>query len=448
MSEASMNREALSYSYAPIPATTIGPLHVVWGSRTYVMAVANLTPDSFSGDGLMTSSEATVELLDRVELLARTAVRDGADLLDLGAESTRPGHTEISAADEIARLVPAIERLRRVLPTLALSADTQKVDVAAAALDAGAHMLNDIWGTRSGDEMLRLAAERNVPIVVMHNRREIATGAHAANFPEEFLEEMATVAARGRAIGIPPERLILDPGFGFGKGPAQNLVSLRLLGALRDLGHPVLLGTSRKSTLGRVIDGAPADRLAATLATSALGAIAGVDIVRVHDVRENRDAVRVIDAALRARGDQPDDAIGPNPNRADRPPRPSQRDRITVRNVRFDAAHGVYPEEHQKPQPFFVDVEVDADLAPAGRGDALAASVDYSELVRVAVERVGAGGHADLIEALAERIADGTMEVVATSGATVYEVRVRVRKPQAAVAAPIDWAGVEVVRKP
>ena len=448
MSEASMNREALSYSYAPIPATTIGPLHVVWGSRTYVMAVANLTPDSFSGDGLMTSSEATGELLDRVELLARTAVRDGADLLDLGAESTRPGHTEISAADEIARLVPAIERLRRVLPTLALSADTQKVDVAAAALDAGAHMLNDIWGTRSGDEMLRLAAERNVPIVVMHNRREIATGAHATNFPEEFLEEMATVAARGRALGIPPERLILDPGFGFGKGPAQNLVSLRLLGALRDLGHPVLLGTSRKSTLGRVIDGAPADRLAATLATSALGAIAGVDIVRVHDVRENRDAVRVIDAALRARGDQPDDAIGPNPNRADRPPRPSQRDRITVRNVRFDAAHGVYPEEHQKPQPFFVDVEVDADLAPAGRGDALAASVDYSELVRVAVERVGAGGHADLIEALAERIADGAMEVVATSGATVYEVRVRVRKPQAAVAAPIDWAGVEVVRKP
>jgi dihydroneopterin aldolase len=116
--------------------------------------------------------------------------------------------------------------------------------------------------------------------------------------------------------------------------------------------------------------------------------------------------------------------------------------------VRFDAAHGVYPEEQQKPQPFFVDVEVDAELAPAGRGDALAASVDYSELVRVAVERVGAGRHADLIEALAERIADAAMEVVATSGATVHEVRVRVRKPEAAVAAPIDWAGVEVVRTP
>ena len=442
------NREAISHSYAPIPATTIGPLRVVWGSRTYVMAVANLTPDSFSGDGLMAPSDSASDFLDRVEQLARDAVRDGADLLDLGAESTRPGHTEISAADEIARLAPAIERLRRVLPTLALSADTQKVEVAAAALDAGAHMLNDIWGTRVGDEMLQLAAQRGVPIVVMHNRTAVATGEQAANFTEEFLEEMSAVAARGRTLGIPPERLILDPGFGFGKGPAQNLVTLRLLGALRDLGHPVLLGTSRKSTLGRVIDGAPADRLAATVATSALGALAGVDIVRVHDVQENRDAVRVIDAALRAVADDPDDAIGPNPNRAGRPPRPGQRDRISVRNVRFDAAHGVYPEEQQKPQPFFVDVEVDAELAPAGRGDALAASVDYSELVRVAVERVGAGRHADLIEALAERIADAAMEVVATSGATVHEVRVRVRKPEAAVAAPIDWAGVEVVRTP
>ena len=299
MSERPASREAISHSYAPIPATTIGPLRVVWGSRTYIMAVANLTPDSFSGDGLMAPSDSTNNVLDRVEQLARDAVRDGADLLDLGAESTRPGHTEISAADEIARLAPAIERLRRVLPTLALSADTQKVEVAAAALDAGAHMLNDIWGTRAGDEMLQLAAERAVPIVVMHNRKEIATGEQAASFAEEFLDEMAAVAARGRALGIPPEQLILDPGFGFGKGPAQNLVTLRLLGALRDLGHPVLLGTSRKSTLGRVIDGTPADRLAATVATSALGALAGVDIVRVHDVQAMARVARMTDAIVR-----------------------------------------------------------------------------------------------------------------------------------------------------
>ena len=202
MSESPTNREAISHSYAPIPATTIGPLRVVWGSRTYIMAVANLTPDSFSGDGLISPSASMNDLLDRVEQLARDAVRDGADLLDLGAESTRPGHTEISAAEEIARLIPAIERLRRVLPTLALSADTQKVEVAAAALDAGAHMLNDIWGTRSGDEMLQLAAERGVPIVVMHNRKEVTVGEQATNFAEEFLDEMAAVAARGRALGM------------------------------------------------------------------------------------------------------------------------------------------------------------------------------------------------------------------------------------------------------
>lgn len=448
MSDRPTAREAFSHSFAPIAATEIGPLRAEWGRRTYIMAIANITPDSFSGDGLMSTAASAEDLLDRVERHARDAVRDGADLLDLGAESTRPGHTEITATEEIVRLIPAIERIRRELPTLALSVDTQKPEVAAAALDAGAHMLNDIWGTRPGDEMLRLAAERRVPIVVMHNRSEVAVGERGADFAEELIDEMAAVAERGRALGIPAERLILDPGFGFGKSPAQNLVALRLLGALRDLGHPVLLGTSRKSTLGRIVDGAPEDRLAATVATSAVAALAGADIVRVHDVEANRDAVRVVDAALRATGDQPDEAIGPNPNRADRPPRRSRRDRITVRSIRFDAAHGVYPEEHLKPQPFFVDVEVEADLGPAGRGDALSASVDYSELVRVAVERVGNGGHADLIEALAERIADGAMDVVAASGATVYEVRVRVRKPHAAVAAPIDWAGVEVVRTP
>ncbi|MBU6256702.1 MAG: dihydropteroate synthase, partial [Chloroflexi bacterium] len=216
MNERHARRESVSHSYGPLPATRIGPLRVEWGSRTYVMAVANLTPDSFSGDGLISGPGTPADLVERVEQAARTALRDGADLLDLGAESTRPGHTEVSVADEMARLIPAIERLRRVLPELALSADTQKVEVAAAALDAGAHMLNDIWGTRADDSMLRLAAERSVPIVVMHNRTAVATGEHAAAFADEFLEEMAAVAARGRALGIPPERLILDPGFGFG----------------------------------------------------------------------------------------------------------------------------------------------------------------------------------------------------------------------------------------
>lgn len=431
------------------PPTQIGPLRAVWGSRTYIAAIANLTPDSFSGDGLYAAEGAgSAAALDRIEQHARDAVRDGADLLDLGAESTRPGHEPVDAREELARLLPAIERLRRSLPNLALSVDTQKPEVAEAALAAGAHLINDIWGTRSGDEMLRVAADRRVPIVVMHNRPAPRGGADGANFAAELVAELASVSRRATELGIPRERLILDPGFGFGKTPAQNLVALRAIGTLRDLGHPLLLGTSRKSTLGRIVDGAPGDRLAATVATSALGALAGADILRVHDIAENRDAALVVDALLRAGGSDPAESLGPDPSRLGRPPRPAQRDKIVVRGLRFDAAHGVLPEEHRTAQPFFVDVELDLDLAPAGLGDDLSASVDYGAIVAAVVRRVGGGGHADLIEALAERVAAGVADAVGASGVSVAEVRVRVRKPLAPVGAQIDWAGVEIVRRP
>jgi len=443
-----MSRHAFSIRGRLDPRPTqIGPLEVVWGSRTYVMGVANLTPDSFSGDGLYVG-EGGEAALDRVEVHARAAQRDGADFLDLGAESTRPGHVPIRVEEELSRLIPAIARLRAALPTLPLSVDTQKPEVAAAALDAGAHLLNDIWGVRPGDEMLQLAAARGVPIVVMHNRREVRTGAAGALFDAELLAELATVSARATTLGIPAERLILDPGFGFGKTPAQNLVALRLIGQIRDLGHPVLLGTSRKSTLGRILDAAPNERLAATVATSAIGALAGADIIRVHDLEPNRDAVRVVDALLRANGSDAPELLGRDPNRANRPPRPMRRDRIVVRGIRFDAAHGVLAEEHVVPQPFFVDVELDLDLGPAGRSDDLTKSVNYGEIVTEAVRAVGNGAHADLIEALAERVVTATTRVVEQSGVRVEEIRVQVRKPLAPVSARIEWAGVEIVRRP
>lgn len=434
------------------PPTTIGPLTAHWGSRTYVMAAINLTPDSFSGDGLYREADAGGEIgeaiLARVEVHARAARRDGADILDLGAESTRPGHAVVTVEEELRRLIPAIMRIRAALPEVALSVDTQKPEVAAAALTAGAHLLNDIWGTRPGNEMLQLAADRGVPIVAMHNRAAVASGAAGATFEDELIAELAAVAARGRALGIPQENLILDPGFGFGKSPAQNLVALRAIGRLRDLGHPVLLGTSRKSTLGRVLDVPPADRLYATVATSALGALAGADIIRVHDVLPNRDAVRIIDATLRARGEDAPEVLGLDPNRPDQPPRRDRRDHIAVRNVRFDAAHGVLPHEHVEAQPFFVDVELDVDLRTAGTHDDLTASVNYGEIVEEAVKAVGSAGHVELIETLAERIADAVTGVVTRSGVRVDEIRVRVRKPKAPVVAPIDWAGVEIVRRP
>ena len=198
------------------PPTTIGPLTAHWGSRTYVMAAINLTPDSFSGDGLYdaadTGGEIGEAILARVEAHARAARRDGADVLDLGAESTRPGHTVVTVEEELRRLIPAITRIRAALPEVALSVDTQKPEVAAAALTAGAHLLNDIWGTRPGNEMLQLAAGCGVPIVVMHNRAAVASGASGATFEDELIAELAAVSARGRALGIPRENLVLDPG--------------------------------------------------------------------------------------------------------------------------------------------------------------------------------------------------------------------------------------------
>ena len=222
-------------------------------------------------------------------------VEDGADILDIGGASTRPGHAPVSAHDETARVVPVIRAIRAALPGTAISCDTTSIDVAAAALDAGAHLLNDIWGVSEDPAMVRLAAERGVPIVVMHNRAE----ARYRSVVAEVIGDLARALDRALDAGVPWDNLVIDPGFGFGKTPDHNLAVLEHLDTLRVLGRPILLGTSRKSTLGKLLD-LPADqRVEATTATTALGIAAGVDIVRVHDVRENVRTARVADAILR-----------------------------------------------------------------------------------------------------------------------------------------------------
>jgi dihydropteroate synthase len=272
-------------------ALVIGPATFAWGERTFVMGVVNVTPDSFSGDGLLAAGDP----VEAAVALARRMVADGADLLDVGGASSRPGHAPIDPADEAGRVVPVLRAIAAALPTTPLSIDTTSPLVAAAALDAGAHLLNDIWGVANDPGMLRLAVERAVPIVLMHNRAE----ARYRNLVAEVVSDLQRALDRALDAGAAWERLIVDPGFGFGKTPDHNLALLAGLGALRVLGRPVLLGTSRKSTLGKVLDLPPGQRVEATAATTALGIAAGVDIVRVHDVRENVRTARVADAILR-----------------------------------------------------------------------------------------------------------------------------------------------------
>lgn len=262
-----------------------------WGERTYVMGILNVTPDSFSGDGLLAGADP----VEAAVAQARRMAEEGADLLDIGGESTRPGHLPVDAATEIGRVVPAIRAIRAVLPGMPLSIDTTKRAVAEAALDAGADLLNDVTGTAPGAPLAAVAAARGVPLVLMHGRRETPFRDVVA----EVVADLARALAAAEAAGCDPATLIADPGIGFGKTPEENLALLRDLGRLRALGRPVLLGTSRKSTIGRVLGLPPDERLEGTLATTALGVAGGADIVRVHDVRANVRAARMADAIVR-----------------------------------------------------------------------------------------------------------------------------------------------------
>ena len=261
----------------------------VWGARTYVMGVINATPDSFSGDGLGVDVEAAVALGLRF-------VQEGADLLDVGGESTRPGFQAVPIEEEIRRVVSVIRRLVQGCD-VPVSVDTYKAPVAQAALEAGAHLVNDIWGFRHDPGMAPLVARYGVPAVLMHNQRGRQFHDVIADI-REGLEASLSLAAEA---GIPRERLILDPGFGFGWSEEQNLEMLRRLGELKGLGCPLLVGTSRKSTIGAVLGLPVEERLLGTAATVAIAIAHGADIVRVHDVAAMVQVCRMTDAIVRPR---------------------------------------------------------------------------------------------------------------------------------------------------
>lgn len=296
-------------------AMRIGGRTFPWDERTYVMGIVNVTPDSFSGDGLLATKPSATggqAVTDAAVRQALTFLAEGADILDVGGESTRPGGPPVDAETEAARVVPVIEALRRETDA-PISVDTYKASVAQRALDAGADMVNDEWGTRMDPDMGPLVARGEIPVVLMHNRsrpRDATqearlggryVGIRYADLVGDVLRELGALVEAAEAAGIARERIIIDPGIGFGKTVEQNLYLLNHLDALRVLGLPVLVGPSRKSFIGYTLDVPPEERMEGTAAAVALSVVRGADIVRVHDVRAMARVVRMVDAIMRAR---------------------------------------------------------------------------------------------------------------------------------------------------
>ncbi len=272
---------------AGLPPTRWHGHEFAWGAKTFVMGVVNITPDSFSGDGLASNP---AEAVARVEAV----VVEGADLVDIGAESTRPGSTAVPVEEQLRRLLPVLQAVQGRV-AVPISVDTNRAAVADAALRAGASMINDVRGLTADPELAEVIAAHAVPVVVMHD----VPPSPGDDLLVSIVRELDRRLNRAVEAGIAPELLIVDPGFGFGKDWRQNLELLRRLGELRVLERPVLVGTSRKSTIGRVLGVAEDDRVEGTAATVALAIAAGADVVRVHDVRAQARVARMSDAVVR-----------------------------------------------------------------------------------------------------------------------------------------------------
>ncbi len=266
-----------------------GPATLELGARTYIMGILNVTPDSFSDGGQFMDVERAIAH-------AREMLAEGADIIDIGGESTRPGHIPVDAEEEIRRVVPVIEAVRREFPGVPISIDTYKASVAEAAVKAGANMINDVWGLLHDPDLAAVAAQYQVPVVVMHNQE----GTEYTDLMHDIIASLRRSVRTAVAAGLPPDMVIIDPGIGFGKTVAQNLDVLKDLAELQVLGRPILLGTSRKSTIGKVLGGVPVEeRVEGTAATVALGIACGADIVRVHDVKAIKRVAMMTDAIVR-----------------------------------------------------------------------------------------------------------------------------------------------------
>ena len=289
------------------PSLQIGKFTFDWGSRTYVMGILNVTPDSFSGDGIISKGETVQAALSQAdEFLA-----SGADLLDVGGESTRPGSAAVSANEELERVIPVVHALHKTFPDVLISIDTYKAQVAEEAIKAGAHIINDVWGLRADPELAHVAAKYKAPVILMHNRSSPASvdvreklgnayiGSEYQNLIEDVKKELLESVALAKNAQVDESHIVLDPGIGFGKTREHNLELINRLDDIRSLGYPILLGPSRKSFIGFTLDMPPNQRVEGTAATVSVGITRGADIVRVHDVKEMARVAKMTDALVR-----------------------------------------------------------------------------------------------------------------------------------------------------
>jgi len=285
----------------------IGSFTFHWGSRTYVMGILNVTPDSFSGDGIFAAGDVTEQAVKQAEGF----LASGADILDVGGESTRPGSEPVNAENEMERVVPVITALRQNFPDVLISIDTYKSSVAEAAIRAGANIINDVWGFRADPEIASVAARYRTPVILMHNRSNPASvevreklggtyvGAEYADLVEDVKRELMNSVEIALKAGVEEKLVLLDPGIGFGKKREHNLELINRLDEIRSLGYPILLGTSRKSFIGFTLDLPPDQRVEGTAATVAVGITRGADMIRVHDVKEMARVAKMTDALVR-----------------------------------------------------------------------------------------------------------------------------------------------------
>ena len=389
--------------------------HTLPEGRTLVIGILNVTPDSFSDGGHFATVQAAVDRVGRM-------IEEGADVIDVGGESTRPGAAEVEEAEELRRVLPVIEQVRDLTGDhgrVPISIDTAKPAVAAAALEAGAAIVNDVTGL--GAEMLAVVAQHGAAGIAMHMQGTPRTMQHEPRYQDVVGEVAAFLAERADAARAAGVEVALDPGIGFGKTIEHNLELLRNLDRIVALGRPVVVGASRKSFLGRLGGGEVDDRVDATVAAHTAAILAGVHFVRVHDVLAGRRAAAVADAIARAR-------------------RRPARGRLVVEGLRCSARVGVSEQERAQPQEVLVTVEAELDAAPAASTDRFSLTVDYVALAETARAEVEGRPRA-----LLETIAAAVGSALLARFATLSAVRVRVAKPAVAHKVGAGEVAVEVL---